>query len=544
LTSELGAYFFEGSVTSSDAGPLPVTSAGTFGPDRFNAGNSAFVIGADSDQVPFSTSAFTSARSFSIWFSPDSTQPHNNVNNGPRLISNENGTAFTGVVNASFALVGDGGMVISAQIVDNASAFSTARSPPILANGWHHVVMTIGTSTVNLYVDGELAGSATSGGFTGSSNSFTLGQAAMSTGYSMRGSLDDFRVYSRELTPTEARALYDERGWVSCGARPINFAFVTSNSYRGNFGGLVQADAICQEHANDAGMKGTYVAWLSSDAGWAAPRLGYSRGWYRPDGKPAIDSLAALTQRNEMFYPVAVNEKGATTTAPPWTGTDSSGRARFQTCDGWSSMSATITGTVGRVDATGTMWTLNNDFGCDQPRPLYCFGISAHAPARPTAPGARRAFLSQPFIPASTGIVAADNQCNSEAIAAGVGNNYRALLATDAGSAASRFNLAGPPWARLDGALLAPTAAAMMNFANLDTSLNLRADGVYSQGQGVWIGSTDLNSPGNLNCRNWTMADATQMGAIGIEIYVFANRYANASVACSDMFKHLYCLEQ
>ena len=41
-------------------------------------------------------------------------------------------------------------------------------------------------------------------------------------------------------------------------------AFVTSQLYNGNMGGLAGADARCQGLADAVGLPGTYRAWLSS----------------------------------------------------------------------------------------------------------------------------------------------------------------------------------------------------------------------------------------------------------------------------------------
>jgi VCBS repeat-containing protein len=53
--------------------------------------------------------------------------------------------------------------------------------------------------------------------------------------------------------------------------------FVTSGAYQGqSLGGLDGADAICQDRANDAGLGGTFKAWLSTEEVSAADRLAHS----------------------------------------------------------------------------------------------------------------------------------------------------------------------------------------------------------------------------------------------------------------------------
>ncbi len=68
-----------------------------------------------------------------------------------------------------------------------------------------------------------------------------------------------------------------------------NVAFLTSVTYAGNLGGLDGADAICQKHANNAGLPANqYRAWLSTSDEDAAARIGSARGWVRPDGLPVF----------------------------------------------------------------------------------------------------------------------------------------------------------------------------------------------------------------------------------------------------------------
>jgi hypothetical protein len=53
--------------------------------------------------------------------------------------------------------------------------------------------------------------------------------------------------------------------------------FVTSRTYQGqSLGGLEGADAICQDRANDAGLGGTFKAWLSTGEVSAVDRLAHS----------------------------------------------------------------------------------------------------------------------------------------------------------------------------------------------------------------------------------------------------------------------------
>src|SRR5262245_55711495 len=58
-----------------------------------------------------------------------------------------------------------------------------------------------------------------------------------------------------------------------------NIVFVASSLTDGGIGGLAQADDICAARAEEAGLAGTYVAYLSTTSVNAIDRLGSARGW-------------------------------------------------------------------------------------------------------------------------------------------------------------------------------------------------------------------------------------------------------------------------
>jgi hypothetical protein len=43
------------------------------------------------------------------------------------------------------------------------------------------------------------------------------------------------------------------------------YVFLTSGTYSGNLGGISGAHAICQRHADAAGLPGKYKAWIGGD---------------------------------------------------------------------------------------------------------------------------------------------------------------------------------------------------------------------------------------------------------------------------------------
>lgn len=162
-------------------------------------------------------------------------------------------------------------------------------------------------------------------------------------------------------------------------------AFVTSQAYSGNLGGLTGADAICQAHAQSAGLAGRYMAWLSDSTG-AAPANRLSRSlvpYVLPNGR------VIAADWNAMFatsFPATtwITETGG---LPPWLPSPSSGAGRWvwtasqvsgvayvdRTCNDWS-ISSAGSGGVGDSRVTGSSgWTDGYVFDCSYTAALYCF---------------------------------------------------------------------------------------------------------------------------------------------------------------------------
>jgi hypothetical protein len=245
------------------------------------------------------------------------------------------------------------------------------------------------------------------------------------------------------------------------GASLANRMFVTSSAFTGNLGGLAGADAICRAHARDAGLDGTFLAYLSTSDAGAASRLGSARGWVRTDGRPVADTAHDLAVGN-LFYPVVLDEHGTEYTGEVRTGSDQSGNTYAwdggATCTDWTSTAGSVTtgyavaGSMRFEDAVGIGT-------CDTALPFYCLEVNKAAPVAPAPPANRRlAFLTTSVWPPGAGLASADTLCAAEAQDAGLPGSFRALLATFAASAAGRFDAGGPPWSRVDGVLVVAAA--------------------------------------------------------------------------------------
>ena len=88
-----------------------------------------------------------------------------------------------------------------------------------------------------------------------------------------------------------------------------NLAFVTSATVTGNIG-VAGADAMCAQAANNAGLAGTFVAWISTSGVNAIDRITGARGWVRTDGASVMDTIDPAFD-GAMFAPIDHDENGA-----------------------------------------------------------------------------------------------------------------------------------------------------------------------------------------------------------------------------------------
>lgn len=149
--------------------------------------------------------------------------------------------------------------------------------------------------------------------------------------------------------------------------------FVSSTEYTPAFDTLGAADAICQKLAGDAGLAGSYRAWLSDASGSPSTRFEHSTGPYElVSGTNVAESWAALTSK-----PLAVSidrtelDEAATLSFEVWTGTHPNGTASDQHCEGWT---ASGKASIGDARELGSGWTeLGFSGSCSGFRRLYCF---------------------------------------------------------------------------------------------------------------------------------------------------------------------------
>jgi len=183
------------------------------------------------------------------------------------------------------------------------------------------------------------------------------------------------------------------------GATTKRRVFVTSKTMFGaSIGGLTKADALCQKLADDAGLRGTYLAWLSTDKASPASRFKKDGpGWALVDGTLVANDWADLTD-GSLQHAIDQTEKGASapttsacseTMTPVWSQTTADGTFAYAgeptasdpkwDCGDWTSVPGTSQNNWGDAGASDGGWTRLgncNTFGVactNNLAALYCF---------------------------------------------------------------------------------------------------------------------------------------------------------------------------
>lgn len=156
----------------------------------------------------------------------------------------------------------------------------------------------------------------------------------------------------------------------------IKTVFVSSEIYSGNLGGLAGADAKCNALASAAGLKGTYMAWLSDSTRSPATRFNdYEYNNYAlTDGTSIAYSWADLID-SSLLHAINLDEDGqATSSSHVWTNTWQDGTAANFSCADWTSSDAENLGGRGTTYLTNLLWTNNGAPFCNAAQyPIYCF---------------------------------------------------------------------------------------------------------------------------------------------------------------------------
>ena len=143
---------------------------------------------------------------------------------------------------------------------------------------------------------------------------------------------------------------------------------------KGNFGGLAAADTFCQSAADTNLLGGSWKAWLSDSTTSASARLTHASVPYvLLDGAQIAANWNALTS-GTLAHSINVSEDGAVhSNLEVWTGTTAAGAYSGHACSGWTSVSSSITGDVGRTNETNGDWSDIFQQECSRAKVhLYC----------------------------------------------------------------------------------------------------------------------------------------------------------------------------
>ncbi len=139
--------------------------------------------------------------------------------------------------------------------------------------------------------------------------------------------------------------------------------------------GVEVADGICKAHAQEAGLGGDWVAWLSDSTVDAIDHIGSRAGTIvRVDGEVIAASLTALTSTGPLVQ--LLDENNQSLYRYLWTGTGPDGRLvdESQTCSAWSSASASLPAHPGFAPYPyRNFFTYHSSGDCSQQNSLLCF---------------------------------------------------------------------------------------------------------------------------------------------------------------------------
>ncbi len=161
---------------------------------------------------------------------------------------------------------------------------------------------------------------------------------------------------------------------------PARVVFATSGLYTADLGGLAGADMICQQHADAAGLPGSFAAFLSDSTTHAINRVPHAEYRRTGDGARVVPSKLELTTAM-LDNAIANDENGVpiTTDEIVRTGTEHAANRRQDAdvgfCSDWTRATDESPGSAASaiVSADSYWWIWQTDRPCSVPQRLYCF---------------------------------------------------------------------------------------------------------------------------------------------------------------------------
>jgi hypothetical protein len=155
------------------------------------------------------------------------------------------------------------------------------------------------------------------------------------------------------------------------------FAFVTADVSNGNLNKIAGANSFCQGAATDAGLPGTYAAWIGHNViSQPVSRFNPGGPYLRTDFAIIADDFADLTD-GTLDVPINVDETGNAVTGTILVSTNVNDDGTFgsanEDCLDWDTGSSNEVGRVGDLQQTDASWTDSALEDCSLARRLYCF---------------------------------------------------------------------------------------------------------------------------------------------------------------------------
>ena len=165
-------------------------------------------------------------------------------------------------------------------------------------------------------------------------------------------------------------------------------AFITSETYTGDLGGVEGADENCNVLASEYGLQdagdNNFMAWLSDSDVESSPinrfpNVGTSQPFVRTDDVRIAEDWEELTSAN-LRSAIALNENEQPQSGKSWTSTVADGNfagpfPQSVNCIDWTDDTADITGMRGDTGNTDQSWSFTGQSTCDEELHLYCFQV-------------------------------------------------------------------------------------------------------------------------------------------------------------------------
>ena len=309
-----------------------------------------------------------------------------------------------------------------------------------------------------------------------------------------------------------------------------NRAFITGATHTIPWGGVSGADGACQAAADTAQLGGTFIAFMGDDTNRPLPRLAAARGWVDLAGSAIADQPAEWfdgTMRRALHR----EESGSLV---PY-GIVFIGAMAGSTCSDW-----TTTAGTGSIAYTTNYFDEFNIAPCTSTGRFACLETAYTAPLVEAPQVGRYAFVTSTMWLPGAGLLDADAFCAARASAVGLPGSYKALLATVAATAVSRFSLTGATWVNVNGEPVFATPGELATGTYLTAFLRTEAGAPATNAPAWWAWTGDAVD----NCNDYTSLNAGQSAMTGDassaqRSYLFARQTYPCNIA-----RPLICLQE